>query len=328
MAKRKLSRQQKNRIQIAQHARSAEDQNMSGRVISHHGKQLLVELISGELIECRVRSNVEGLVCGDRVTVENTHGNDRRINALLERENLLRRIDGNGKTRSIAANVSRLIICLAVVPRPSIFLLDQYLLSAAQQQIPVSILLNKIDLIQGELTDPFDLMKTYAPMGYPVIKTSVRSGEGMEAFRNMLAHQVTVLSGVSGVGKSSLTQWLLPHTNIRTAGLSEASHEGKHTTRASHLYRLPEVTGELIDTPGVRGFGPFIDSDQPLANGFRDIHAYAGDCRFNNCLHHKEPGCAVVAAVEGKKIRDSRYQSYLKLLGNRDTGQPANPRNC
>lgn len=318
MAKRRLSRQQKNRIQAAQDARSLDDRHTPGLVISHHGRQLLVELETGECVECRIKSNLGSIVCGDRVAVEQGRAEDYRVSALLPRDNLLRRVDGSGKLRAIAANVSRLFVCLAVVPEPNIFLLDQYLLSAEQQHIPACILLNKIDLASDSEPDPFGLTRIYEPMGYAIVKTSVKSGAGMAAFREMLSGEVAVLSGVSGVGKSSLTSWLLPDVEIKVAVLSQATDEGRHTTRASRLYHLPEPGGDLIDTPGVRGFSPFIDSDQPLADGFRDLQAQAPGCRFHNCLHRNEPGCAVIVANQAGKIEDSRYRNYLKLLDARD----------
>ena len=320
MAKRRLSRQQQNRIQAAQDARSLDDQHLQGRVISHLGGQLLVELETGDSVECRIKSNLGNIVCGDRVAVEQALPSGYRVSALVTRDNLLQRVDGNGKVRAIAANITRLFVCLSIVPEPNLFLLDQYLLSAEQQNIDTCILLNKIDLLKDSATDPFNLQRIYSALDYPVIQTSVKSGEGMNVFRNMLIDEVSVLSGVSGVGKSSLTSWLLPEAEIKIAGLSEATDEGRHTTRASHLYHLPEPGGDLIDTPGVRGFSPFIDAERPLAHGFREIHAHAANCRFHNCLHLNEPGCAVVAAADAGEIEDSRYQSYLKMLDQQRSG--------
>ncbi len=135
----------------------------------------------------------------------------------------------------------------------------------------------------------------------------------MEEFSALLASQVSVLSGVSGVGKSSLTGWLLPDEKIKIAEISEVNEEGRHTTRASRLYHLPDG-GDLIDTPGVRGFSPFIDQQEPLARGFREIDELAASCRFNNCTHRNEPHCAVIAAQAEGRIASSRYQNYLKIL--------------
>jgi ribosome biogenesis GTPase len=141
----------------------------------------------------------------------------------------------------------------------------------------------------------------------------------MGEFKSLLPGHISVLGGVSGVGKSSLTKWLLPDTEIKIAQISEANEEGRHTTRASRLYHLP-MGGDLIDTPGVRGFNPFIDTERPLAQGFREIHENSERCRFHNCLHLNEPKCAVIEAVGEGRIAASRYQNYLKLLEQSGSG--------
>lgn len=313
MAKRRLSQQQKKRIQAAQHASSQSDEHAQGLVVSHQGGQILVELDAAQIVECKIKSNLGTIVCGDRVSIETTAQQEHRVIGILPRENLLQRVDGFAQVRAVAANISQLFICLAAAPEPNLFLLDQYLLSAEQQQIEACILFNKIDLADESEADPFDLRRIYQPLGYTMVETSVKTGAGMEQFSQLLPGQVSVLSGVSGVGKSSLTSWLLPQEQIKIASISEANEEGRHTTRASRLYHLPGG-GDLIDTPGVRGFSPFIDSERPLALGFREISELAGGCRFHNCLHHNEPRCAVIDAFKSGAIAQSRYQNYLKML--------------
>lgn len=314
MAKRRLSRQQQKRIQDAQDARSDSAEHQHGRVVSHRGGQILVELDAGPVIDCKIKSNLGNIVCGDRVAVENTARQEFRVTALLTRENLLQRIDGSDQLRAVAANISQLFVCLAVSPEPNLFLLDQYLLSAEQQQIDVCILLNKIDLFADAGEDPFSLQGIYQPLGYKLIKTSAKTGQGMDQFKQLLRAEISVLSGVSGVGKSSLTSWLLPQAEIKIASLSASSEAGRHTTRASRLYHLSDPGGDLIDTPGVRGFSPFVDDQRPIAHGFREIQDCANECRFHNCLHRNEPRCAVIAAVEVGTISQLRYQNYLKML--------------
>lgn len=318
MAKRRLSQQQQKRIQAAQHAHSDNDNYVPGLVVSHQGGRILVELESGATIDCKIKSNLGTIVCGDRVTIEITAQQEHRVMAILPRDNLLQRVDGFAQVRAVAANISQLFICLAISPEPNLFLLDQYLLSAEQQQIEACILLNKIDLAPSA-EDPFGLQKIYLPLGYKIIQTSVKKGSGMAEFKSQLPQQVSVLSGVSGVGKSSLTSWLLPDEEIKIASISTANEEGRHTTRASRLYHLP-VGGDLIDTPGVRGFSPFVDNGRGLANGFREIQELAEQCRFHNCLHRNEPRCAVIDAAESGTISPSRYQNYLKLLEQTATG--------
>jgi ribosome biogenesis GTPase len=312
MARRRLSQHQKNRIRAAQEVVSVSSEHRHGCVVSHQGGQVLAELDSSLTIRCKIKSNLGNIVCGDRVAIETSDNEEHRVLAILPRENLLQRIDGFKKVRAVAANISQLFICLSVSPEPNLFLLDQYLLSAEQQQIEACIVLNKIDLYSGA-GDPFGLAHIYQPLGYKMVATSVKSNVGMDQFEALLPGQVSVLSGVSGVGKSSLTKWLLPEQEIKIASISEANEEGRHTTRASRLYHLPGG-GDLIDTPGVRGFNPFIDSESPLAHGFREIFQFSEGCRFHNCLHLNEPGCAVIEAVTAKTIADSRYKNYLKML--------------
>ncbi len=316
MAKRRLSQRQKNRIQAAQQKVSESGEHQHGIVVSHQGGRILVELESSITIDCKIKSNLGNIVCGDRVAIETIANKEHRVLAILSRDNLLQRIDGFGQVRAVAANISQLFVCLAVSPEPNLFLLDQYLLSAEQQQIEVCIVLNKIDLLTGT-NDPFELEHIYRPLGYRLVNTSVKSGLGMDVFTSLLPGQVSVLSGVSGVGKSSLTKWLIPDEEIKIASISEANEEGRHTTRASRLYHLP-AGGDLIDTPGIRGFNPFVDKDRPLAHGFREILEYSGDCRFHNCLHLNEPKCAVIAAVTAGLIAQSRYQNYVKMQDQAD----------
>jgi ribosome biogenesis GTPase len=316
VARRRLSQLQKNRIRQAQDAISANDENhIEGLVISHHGGKIIVETTDMLSIECQVRSNLGTIVCGDRVTCENTAANEYRVVAIQPRHNFLQRLDGFGQPKSVAANISQILICLAVKPEPNLFLLDQYLVSAEQQDINAVIVLNKIDLLTEQEADPFRLESIYAPLGYTVLSISVISGYGMNRLASVFDNNSSVLSGVSGVGKSSITQALLPDEDIKIAEISEANEEGRHTTRTSRLYHLKN-NGQLIDTPGIRGFNPLLDRNKPLGDGFREIHHFSADCRFNNCRHRKEPECAVRLAVTRGEIADSRYQHYLKMLGD------------
>ena len=311
MSKRRLSRRQKQRIEAAQNAIRDSSDHLQGLVVSHRGSHIQAELDSGRTVDCRIKSNLGSIVCGDLVAVEPGKGDEYRVMAVLERDNLLQRVDGYGQVRAVAANISQLVVCLAVVPEPNLFLLDQYLLSAEQQSIEAAILINKIDLA-GDSVDPFGIEAIYRPLGYPILLTSVESGRGMSGFRELLQDQLSVLSGVSGVGKSSLTSWLLPDEEIKIASISEANEEGRHTTRTSRLYHLPGG-GDLIDTPGVRGFSPFIDATRPLAHGFRELLETSAGCRFHNCQHQDEPDCAVIEAVNNGQISSSRFDSYRKM---------------
>ena len=316
MARRRLSQHQKRRIGDAQKALVDNRADCKdGLVISHHGGKVRVELSAGECVESAAKSNLGVNVCGGHVVLEESAENDFRVLAVKPRSNLLQRIDGFGHIKSVAANITQLIICLAVKPEPNLFLLDQYLLSAEQQNISPVIVLNKIDLLDDHSDDPFELEKIYGAIGYSIISVSIKKGVGLDQLRSLFDENTSVLSGVSGVGKSSITAALLPQEDIKIAEISEANEEGRHTTRTSRLYHLPNK-GHLIDTPGVRGFNPLLDTNQPVSAGFRDISRYAQDCRFANCRHLNEPQCAVVIAVETGKIAESRYQNFVRLQGS------------
>lgn len=313
MAKRRLSRHQQKRIKNTQQAYVDDNpESIDGLVISHHGGTVNVELADGSHIESAARSNLGPIVCGDRVALEQIADQSYRIVAIKPRDNLLQRVDGFGQTKSVAANITQLFICIAVKPEPNLFLLDQYILSAEQQAISPIIVLNKIDLLDKPSDDPFDLIKIYGNIGYSLISISVKKGIGLDQLRVLFDENTSVLSGVSGVGKSSITAALLPEENIKIAEISEANEEGRHTTRTSRLYHLPN-NGQLIDTPGVRGFNPLLESTQPVSAGFREISQFGAHCRFANCQHLNEPHCAVKKAVENGEIAESRYQNFLRL---------------
>lgn len=314
MARRRLSGHQKKRIDDAQQAlTNNSESHLQGLVISHHGGKVLVELVDDAIVECAVKSNLGHIVCGDRVVIEQTGEGEFRVLAIKPRDNLLQRLDGFGQAKSVAANISQLLICLSVKPEPNLFLLDQYLLSAEQQGIKPVILLNKIDLLSENDNDPFNLESIYAEIGYDILKLSIKDNIGFDSLKSVLDQEITVLSGVSGVGKSSITAALLPDIKIKVGEISEANEEGRHTTRTSRLYHLPNG-GKLIDTPGVRGFNPILDRSQPISAGFPEINQFADACRFANCQHTHEPKCAVLAALKAGQIAESRYQHYLRLL--------------
>jgi ribosome biogenesis GTPase / thiamine phosphate phosphatase len=314
MAKRRLSHQQSRRIKNAQQTIDLDDENnLIGLVISHRGGQIEVEAESGQQnIMCKLRSNLGDIVCGDRVVYQMDKDNPTII-AIRPRNNLLRRQDGFGHEKSVAANVTQLIICLSIEPEPNFFLLDQYLLSAEQQSINSIILLNKMDLADQDDSDPFGLKAIYQPMGYAVLHSSIHNEETLAQLQQLCIDQVNVISGVSGVGKSSLTKAILPRIEIKIGEISEVNKEGKHTTRTSRLYHLP-LGGDLIDTPGVRGFNPVIDKQKSISAGFREIHDLAANCQFHNCRHLNEPKCAVLQALNQGDIHPGRYENYVKLL--------------
>lgn len=315
MAKRRLSHQQKRRIKGAQQSVDLNDEkNHQGLVISHHGGEIEVRpaVTESPNVQCKIRANLGVIVCGDQVIYQQQE-NSPTIIAIQPRHNLLQRQDGFGQIKAVAANITQLLVCLAVEPEPNLYLLDQYLLSAEQQRINVIIILNKVDLLKKKDSDPFDLLNIYQPLDYEVLPTSINSNLNIDSLQQHCINHVNIISGVSGVGKSSLTRAILPDEDIRIGEISELSREGRHTTRTSRLYHLP-LGGQLIDTPGVRGFNPVFDPQQSIASGFREINEQSQFCKFSNCKHINEPKCAVIDAVESGRISQSRYDNYLKLM--------------
>lgn len=320
MAKRRLSEQQQRRIKKAHqsvHTKNEDDKNtFQGLVISHRGGLINVEdNRDGRLIRCKPRTNLGSIICGDQVIVKAIK-KDFVIAAIKERQNIIQRIDGFGKIHSVAANISQLVIFLSVVPEPNLFLLDQYLVSAEINQIKPLIVLNKIDLLEDQTADPFELQAIYGALGYDIHQISLVNDDPINELSSKFNQHVNLISGVSGAGKSSLIKKILPqHDSIKVAEISEFNKEGRHTTRTSTLYHLP-CGGQLIDTPGIRGFNPVFSGTDDIKRGFKEIHDLSYHCKFNNCEHTHEPDCAVLDALENNEISSSRYEHYVKLLNS------------
>ena len=253
MAKRRLNKQQKRRIDAAKKPQNQDLTHChSGTVISHHGGTLEILPVDKEdTIDCHIRTNLGDIVCGDQVYFR-SENNEWVVVSVTERSSLLQRLDGFQQQKLVAANLSQMIVCLAIEPEPNLFLLDQFLVAAEQQKMNIVIIVNKIDMNNND-SDPFEINKIYAELGYRIIHCSAKTGEGIDQLEQACIAKRSVISGVSGVGKSSITKAILPQTDIKIGEISEFNREGKHTTRTSRLYALPQG-GELIDTPGIRGF--------------------------------------------------------------------------
>ncbi len=227
---------------------------------------------------------------------------------------MLQRDTGNHGHRPLAANIDQLVIEAATEPALDSFLLDKYTVAAELANADALIVINKADLLTTQDRHDIDaLLEEYRAIGYPCLYTSALKNTGIEEFRAHLCGRTSILVGQSGVGKSSLVKRLLPDLEITTGRLSAASGLGKHTTTATTLYHLPGG-GALIDSPGVRDFRLGAVESLRLGSGFREFHAWLGQCRFNDCLHRGEPGCAIDAAVNEGKISQRRMQSYRRLL--------------
>ncbi|MBS1211526.1 MAG: hypothetical protein H6R26_142 [Proteobacteria bacterium] len=281
-----------------------------GLVISHLGKGLAVESLEGEIILCHTRRRLGDAAVGDRVLWSPCEGDQGRVEEVLPRISVLTRPGYAGKIRCVAANLDRVFVVVAPSPEPDLLLVDQYLAVCEHRRIPAEIVLNKTDLAgaqaAGALTD-------YERIGYPLHRVSAKAAIGLDELKQSLQHHCSMLAGQSGVGKSSLTNALLPDKNLRTGEISEKSGLGRHTTTAATLYHLPEG-GDLIDSPGVAVFGLAEMSGQSLAWGYREFQEYIPRCQFNDCRHIRDKGCAVREAVEAGAISAARYERFLKLL--------------
>jgi len=286
---------------------------LTGRIVAHLGKALLVENNEGVTSRCKKRSQLEQPAVGDYVEWIQTEEGAGRVEKILARKSLLSRPAKNGNTRPVAANLNQIVVILAVKPNIDPLLLDQYLIVCEFQEIAPLIVLNKVDLLDDESRQRTDeLIGIYKAIGYEIIEVSAEEKTGLDTLRARLRDETSILVGQSGVGKSSITNALLPDLELQTKVLSTASGLGKHTTTATTLYKLPEG-GDIIDSPGVNIFGLAHITEKTLAYGFREIRQYAEQCKFSDCMHLKEPKCAVKDNIETGHIANTRYLRYLKL---------------
>ncbi len=285
-----------------------------GLVIVNYGKNQLVESTTGEITRCVARRGLPQIVCGDEVEWLQNDDGSGVIETIKPRRSVLNRANGNSGQRPLVANIDQVVIEAALEPALDYFLIDKYCVAAELAHTTPLIVINKSDLLQDSDRARIDtLIGEYRDIGYTVLLTSALMNTGIEAFTEELEHKTSILVGQSGVGKSSLIKRLLPDREIAIGRLSNASGLGRHTTTSTTLYHLPH-SGQLIDSPGVRDFHPApVPADQ-LGNGFREFRPHLGRCRFNDCRHLSEPGCAVQAAVADGAILERRMESYRKLL--------------
>ncbi|MCI0655190.1 MAG: ribosome small subunit-dependent GTPase A [Methylococcaceae bacterium] len=282
-----------------------------GLVISHLGKSLAVENGSGETILCHTRRNIGTVAVGDRVLWEPADGRLGCVVEILERRSLLTRPARDEKTRPVAANLDQILIVLAPEPRCDLVLVDQYLVISENRGLQALLVCNKTDLPnQPKALD--QALAFYRGIGYTTIRVSAKSGIGLDQLQRELKGHTSMLAGQSGVGKSSLTNALIPDRNLRTGELSRGTLHGKHTTTTTTLFHLPDG-GDLIDSPGVAIFGLAETTENDLAFGYREFQPFLGRCRFNDCRHGDDRGCAISHAVQNAVISAERYERFLKL---------------
>ena len=299
---------------------------MKGLVIRNTGSWYTVLTDDDQLIDCKIKGNfrLKGIrstnpvAVGDRVVVSEgfiTEIEDRRNYIIRKSQNLSK------QSHILAANVDQAFLVVTVnYPQTSTTFIDRFLASAEAYRVPVVLIFNKTDLLDADERRYQQMMvQLYETIGYTCRQISASTGDGIDALRPLLKDKITLLSGNSGVGKSTLINQLVPDANLRTAEISDAHNLGQHTTTFSEM--IPMGGGWVIDTPGIKGFGTFDIEPEELTSYFPEIFRFSKDCRFSNCTHTHEPGCAVLKALEGHYIAQSRYQSYLSMMDDKEEGK-------
>ena len=302
---------------------------MKGLVIKNTGSWYSVKTDTGKVVECKIKGNfrLKGIrstnpvAVGDNVEIALNSEGTAFITHIEERRNYIIRKSQNLSKQShiLAANVDQAFLIVTVnYPQTSTTFIDRFLASAEAYSVPVVLVFNKCDILSDdERHYQQSMIHLYETIGYECREVSATTGEGVDGLYALLKGKITLLSGNSGVGKSTLINQILPEANLRTAEISDAHNTGMHTTTFSEMLELPEG-GYIIDTPGIKGFGTFNMEPEELTSYFPEIFHFSKGCKFSNCTHTHEPGCAVLKAIDDHYIAQSRYQSYLNMLEDKD----------
>lgn len=302
---------------------------MKGLVIKNTGSWYTVRTDDGRDVESKVKGNfrlkeirsTNPVSVGDRVDIDINDEGTAFITRIEDRKNYIIRRASNLSKQShiIAANLDQAMLIVTVnYPITTTVFIDRFLATAEAYSVPVKLVFNKIDRYKGEDKEYLDaLINLYTTIGYPCSTLCAKTEEGLDALKAELKDKITLLSGHSGVGKSTIINKLVPGVNLRTGDISEYHNKGMHTTTFSEMIPLPEG-GYLIDTPGIKGFGTIEMETAEISHYFPEIFKFSEDCRFNNCSHRHEPGCAVLQALEDHYISESRYKSYLSILEDKE----------
>lgn len=302
---------------------------MTGIVIKNTGSWYLVKTEDNRLIECKIKGNfrlkgirsTNPIAVGDLVTIKINNEGQAMIQEIKDRKNYIVRRASNLSKHShiLAANVDQAFLIITLkAPATTTTFIDRFLASAEAYRIPVELFINKADALDEEEQEYAQaILNLYTQIGYPCHLISAKTGSGLDELRNKIKGKISLLSGHSGVGKSTLINALIPGLSLKTGNISEYHQQGMHTTTFSEMFETPEG-GYIIDTPGIRGFGTIDFKKEEVSHFFPEIFEISKDCRFNNCLHVNEPGCAVRAALENHYISESRYNSYLSILDDEE----------
>ena len=299
---------------------------MKGLVIKNTGSWYQVRTDDGQLIECKIKGNfrLKGIrstnpvAVGDRVQIILNQEGTAFINEIEDRKNYIIRRSSNLSKQShiLAANLDQCMLVVTInYPETSTIFIDRFLASAEAYRVPVKLIFNKVDAYDSDELHYLDsLINLYTSIGYPCLKISAKKGEGIDLVKKELEGKITLFSGHSGVGKSTLINAILPEQEVKTAEISTYHNKGMHTTTFSEMFPV-EGGGYIIDTPGIKGFGTFDMEEEEVGHYFPEIFKISADCKYNNCTHRHEPGCAVRDAVE------KRYTSYLNMLEDKEEGK-------
>lgn len=305
---------------------------MHGLVIKNTGSWYVVKTDDGQLVDCKIKGNfrlkgirsTNPIAVGDHVHIVMNHEGTAFIHEIEDRKNYIIRRASNLSKQShiLAANLDQCMLIVSInYPETSTIFIDRFLATAEAYRIPVCIIFNKTDRYDEDETRYLDgLINLYTYIGYPCYKVSALNQTGIEAIRADLSNKVTLLSGNSGVGKSTLINAILPDLEVKTGEISDYHNKGMHTTTFSEMFPLPQG-GWIIDTPGIKGFGTFDMEEEEVGHYFKEIFEHSANCKYGNCTHRHEPGCAVRQAVEEHLISESRYSSYLNMLEDKDEGK-------
>lgn len=305
---------------------------MRGLVIKNTGSWYLVKTDDGRYVECKIKGNfrLKGIkstnpvVVGDYVQIVDNNDNAAFITEIEDRKNYIVRRASNLSKQShiLAANLDQCMLIVTVnYPETSTTFIDRFLASAEAYRVPVKLIFNKVDRYSQEEVNYMDaLINLYTNIGYECFKISAKENIGIDEINRELNGKVTLLSGNSGVGKSTLINAMLPEESQKTREISVMHNKGMHTTTYSEMFSV-DGEGYIIDTPGIKGFGSFDMDEEEMSHYFKEIFKFSVDCKYGNCTHRHEPGCAVIKAVEDHYISQSRYNSYLNMLEDKEEGK-------